>query len=278
MKLKDFKFFFKPAKIGPVQYQDIWLRLIVSFIAAAIIVGYGPEEPYLVLITYPEFYVALIASFFIALLIVHTVYFFTCALDNHLPWVTRFPGRLIMQFLCGFGLGVFVAILSASIYYATQKVNIFTDTRYFPMLFLPIVLFVTVVNAYYIIHYLVKMFVPSAQNRVFKKLKQDSKINWNDQNIVLIYSSNDKCFSVSLADETLELDTTLAKAYQALQGPKYFQINKSTIISRTIILKAETVNRKTFIVTTDIFKDRVLIVARRRKKEFEKWLKGVKKP
>jgi hypothetical protein len=119
-------------------------------------------------------------------------------------------------------------------------------------------------------------FCPSRNylNITFKKLKQDSKINWNDQNIVLIYSSNDKCFSVSLADETLELDTTLAKAYQALRGPKYFKINKSTIISRTIIVNTETINRQMKIVTTDTFKNRVLIVARRRKKDFEKWLKG----
>lgn len=139
-----------------VTYNDLYFRIITSVAAGHFIVIFGTKIPFFTAITMPGYYIALAGSAIIAFLLVSAVWYVTSWLDKRYDWYEHPYQRSAYQFLFGIVLSALLAFGLAALYFYVRGVNIL-DTLYLSIDYPVIVLLLLISNAYYLIHYLVRM-------------------------------------------------------------------------------------------------------------------------
>lgn len=132
----------------PNKYNDYLITIPVSFIAAELIVGFGQKENYYELLFVPEYYPALIGSTLIAFGIIFWINRWSRYLDKIRPWEEKPKARLGMQLIYGIFLAMLLAVLLAAAYFAFYDIHL-KATVYFKYYFLPVLVFVLLINLYY---------------------------------------------------------------------------------------------------------------------------------
>ncbi|HWV72854.1 MAG TPA: LytTR family DNA-binding domain-containing protein [Pseudosphingobacterium sp.] len=140
-------------------YKDIFIRIVLSLLAAHFIVTFGDEESIEQIISNFNYYNALLASFIISFLLLYIIWLFTRYLDTKFDWQQHTTKRIIAQIGLGIVLPAGVSVLLAWIYFRMYGYNI-SDTPYFSSDFPVIVLLLCLANLYYFIYYMIFHFWP----------------------------------------------------------------------------------------------------------------------
>lgn len=140
-------------------YKDIFIRIVLSLLAAHFIVTFGDEESIEQIISNFNYYNALLASFIISFLLLYIIWLFTRYLDGKFDWQQHTVKRIIAQVVLGIILPAGFSVLLAWIYFRMYGYDI-SETPYFSSDFPVIVLLLCLANLYYFIYYLVFHFWP----------------------------------------------------------------------------------------------------------------------
>src|ERR1700740_421142 len=92
-------------------YNDLYFRIILSLIAAHIIVTFGARESLFLLLISWYYYRDLLLSFIIAFLLISEVYLATVKLDKNFDWQRQTAKRIGMQLAFGLTLPSLSAFL-----------------------------------------------------------------------------------------------------------------------------------------------------------------------
>ncbi|MCT2561838.1 LytTR family DNA-binding domain-containing protein [Chryseobacterium herbae] len=136
-----------------IAYNNKKLRIICAFVASFYILFHGRPINLVEAFTSPGFYVALSVSFSISLLLVYAVHAVTTWLDKRSSWRSEPVKRSLLQFLLGIILPASADLLLISIYFHAIGQNII-DNGFLLIDFPVIFFFITLMNLYYLIHYL----------------------------------------------------------------------------------------------------------------------------
>ncbi|WP_160370482.1 LytTR family DNA-binding domain-containing protein [Sphingobacterium humi] len=223
----------------------------------------------------PAFYIAMIASFIIALCLSSTVHLITKQLDKRYSWWLSLPYRALLQFLFGLCLPAILAFLLAGLYFTIMGADIF-ETGYVLVDFPVIIAILALFNFYYVVHNMwltARQYVPlrlqhqiadtqeplsiyeNVQETIVEEpiheKKSDTK---SDQAVLLLISSGNKNLFMDVNNEAgiiyrisgnNWIYTNTGKTYLVKQSIKeilttycnsdFFQISRQTVIHRNII-------------------------------------------
>ena len=139
-----------------LRYNDTLFRVIICLPVAFFIVLFNIHVDELRLAAIdPNFWIAVICSYLIALLLLWSVNRVSLYLDrNGYHWQQRMTERLIRQLVFGFLPLAFAAFVLATIYFWTiYSIHIF-DTRYLTIDYPIVLIFLLFANAYYAFYFL----------------------------------------------------------------------------------------------------------------------------
>lgn len=295
------KILIRAAEVARIQYNDYPVRIVAAIIAASMIVSFGEKEQWFELFKLPGYYAALAASTIIALIILEVIYRANRWLDLKYIWLIKPYLRLLLQLLCCLVLPLGMAVLLAAIYFGCYNYKL-NETNYFERQFIPIVGMVILANAYYIIQFLLRLVIKVAvdrhltakqlakqleekkqknlENNIAKKLKKERvkeakgalEIPKNCQLAdIYLWQSIERDLWAYQGQEQIPWPNSLHKTIKALPRGQYFQINKSCIVKRTSIIKAQHHGKRAIKLLIKSPKNLEVIVAINHKASFCVW-------
>lgn len=130
-------------------YQDFWIRLAVALFAGHLIVSHG--YGFFKVFTVPGYFISLVASAVIALLLFVFVNVVAVQLDRYLPWHQSFTKRFVLQSIVGVLLTVAVAygLADRLFVYMDQEIE---GSEYMKYDFYFICLYIALINSYYYVY------------------------------------------------------------------------------------------------------------------------------
>ncbi|RYY17102.1 MAG: hypothetical protein EOO04_25915, partial [Chitinophagaceae bacterium] len=143
-------------KKGTVNYNDLPFRLLAAVVSAHWLIAFGEPETTLELLALWYYYPALGYNFLMALIIIEFIFKYTCFLDATFKWEDRFMTRILFQILGGVGLPLLIDVFLAALYYALHGTSL-AQAEHLTFNLPLIALMITLMNAYYLIHYLMKV-------------------------------------------------------------------------------------------------------------------------
>jgi hypothetical protein len=232
-----------------VNYNNGKLRIGAALVAAVYIVLHGRFSQYLEAITSLSFYIAVAVSFIFALLLVFLIHKITIWLDKRHIWRREPIKRFLLQLIFGLIAPVFLDISLISIYFKITERDIF-KTDFF-LVDLPVVVaFLTILNLYYLIHYLLlteqKSLISLEEESTVNNEEEDRPIltiQYSGQNIVLdadndilfFYRSGRLTKVVTINGKEYPTNYSLIYLIEHFQSANFFRINRSVIINLNFV-------------------------------------------
>jgi len=257
-----------------IPYPTIYCRILVFLFAAHYLVAYGEPEGFFTLIQLPYYYYALIGSFIIAMAVGEFILAVTRHLDKIKPWATSFNARLWLQLLFGVMLTLLLAVLLAATYFYSRGKNII-EAGYFRYDFTLVIGFIVFLNLIYLV------IAQMHRLRQFSKMRLPGKYkpittHHTQTDVVAIYPVGQGYLAVLQNGESVIWSKTLEQSLSELPAAEYFLINRSDIVSRTIIAGFELGNsrRLKLILKCTLPHNRSLMVSQRRVVAFKRWYNG----
>lgn len=135
-----------------VRYHDLLFRIILSLVAAHLVVAFGEKDTFFQLLVLWDYWRSLCFSFIIAFVLVSIVYLCTCWLDFRFHWTTKTLARAGLQTVLGLVLPAVIAFLLADVYFRLYHISIF-QTIYLKFDYPVVVLMLLLLNVYYVAFY-----------------------------------------------------------------------------------------------------------------------------
>lgn len=135
-----------------IRYNDFWLRIVASILAAHFIVMYGVEKPLFHVLLTPIYYIAMAASVLIAFILMSFVRWINTRLDRRFDWMQKPMERTGLQVLLGWVAPGLLAFLLAFVYFSARNMNIL-DTLYLRFDYPIILVLILLLNFYYLAYY-----------------------------------------------------------------------------------------------------------------------------
>jgi len=272
----------------PVRYNDLYFRIIISLIAAHIIVTFGATESLFVLLVSWYYYRDLLLSFIIAFLLVSEVYVVTIKLDKQFDWLDEAVKRIGLQMTFGLVLPSVLAFLLAAVYFKILGYNIL-DTYYMRFDFPVVVIMLLLLNIYYLAFYFYKQWkfsesklilIPATQHTEDgKRNKQVIVVQEGSKNIPVLvdnicyfYHDGEYNFVRTNDQGDFVIPQTLDEIQQQLPCKQFFRVNRQMIVNFTACQHFEPLEMgKLKLFVTPQTKQSV-IVSQKRVKHFKEWI------
>ncbi|MBT2621932.1 LytTR family DNA-binding domain-containing protein [Chryseobacterium sp. ISL-6] len=232
-----------------LNYNNRKLRIGAALVASVYIVLHGRLHLFLKAITSMGFYVAVAASFVSAMLLTYLVHKITIWLDKHYNWRSKPVKRSLFQLVCGIIMPSILDVALMSIYFKVLGENIFQND-FFLVDFPIIVALITILNLYYLIHFLLltepKNLV-SDQDEINNVSEGNNApiltIQYSGQNIVLevstdvlfFYRSGRLTKVVTITGNEYPTNYSLVYLAERFQSANFSRINRSVIINRNVV-------------------------------------------
>jgi len=274
------------AQHKPVGYNDLYLRIIISLIAAHIIVSFGAKESFFQLLIAWYYYRDLFLSFIIAFLLISEVYLVTVKLDKHFDWLGETAKRIGLQLLFGLGLPSITAFFLATAYFGIFGYNIF-NTYYLQFDFPVIVLMLLLLNIYYLAFYFYKQWRFSESRLTLSPVQADNekktkevivvqegshKIPLPIENISYIYHDGFYNFARTNGSESFVIPQSLDELQQLLPDRQFFRVNRQTLVN---FAACEHFRQSQFgkieLIVSPATKEPI-IVSQKRARQFKEWI------
>lgn len=233
--------FTKPNAQEPVS-SELILSAPASLFCTHLIMGYYEKSNYLELLLEKDYLLSLAFRTFCAFIYILMIKFLTRYLDIKRPWSVRKWSRCFIQVFYGlFGVVIFDFILAA-LHFDNNRIQI-TETAYYNAYFLPLFIYIAVINVYYNYQCLMPKKVLGVSPQVLSPLgesladKQAIEISRYvaEHDICCIFSSNKVNFAKNRSGESVIWNHTLAESIAALPADQFYQVNRSHIVRRDAI-------------------------------------------
>jgi hypothetical protein len=257
-----------------IVYPSIYYRILFYLLFAHFIVAYGEPENFFELLKLPYYYVALMGSFVITMIISEYVLAVTKYLDVVYLRFSAFNKRLGLQIIWGIMATVILAVVLAALYFLFRGRNIVAE-GYFRYDFTVVVCFILFLNAFYLILGLIQNRRYQYKTRIPNKEKPKDDAGRSALGIMAIYPTGRGFIAVLKNGELIIWTKTLEQSLNELPESEYFLINRSDIVSRSIIdgYKLGDSRRLKLILKEPLASGRVFIVSQRKAVEFKRWYK-----
>lgn len=177
-----------------IEYKDLLIRIVLSFISATFIVLFNIDEEWSVIIRSVQFLNAMLASFIIAFLLLYVIWLITRYLDRKYNWLEQPVKRTLAQVSYGVIIPCIFAIFLAAVYFRMYGHDI-RNTSYFSGDFPVIVILLIMANVYYFCYFMVvklwsgkeqPVVVQPSANIVIRKNSEEDKQERNYRNVILV--------------------------------------------------------------------------------------------
>lgn len=253
-------------------YPPIYWRLLFYLFAAHYIVSYGEPESVFELLKLPFYYLALIGSLIITLIIGEYILAVTKYLDRLYLRLSFLVKRIYNQALWGIISTVLLAVIMASLYFWFRGTDIVT-AGYFRYDFTLVVGFILLLNTVYLIIGLVQYRHSQLKIRIPNKEKP--KVNTHEA-IIAIYPVERGFVAILKSGESIIWTKTIEQSIQELPEEDYFLINRSDILHREIIAgyQPSDSRRLKLILKEPLAFGRPFFVSQRKVVGFKRWFKA----
>lgn len=269
-------------------YRDLWVRVIISFLAAHYILSHTSKYDFFEVALVNGYTLSLIGSFLIASAIVYAIYKITSVLDVRVPYAVNWKKRAV----CQLALGVLVvATLGAGLAFVYFWINDEPERifRYFNQDFPIILAFIICFNAYYFIYYCIRLnrlllhqLVLIVKRYRYQFAREFAATTVKPvvitEKIAFIVKLKHRSYLARYMDGTSEQWlTTIRDSMGKLPVDEYFIINQSCIIHIDIIEKIEELSSRRYQITIkaplDIYLTKKQVtVSQTNFKAFVKWI------
>jgi hypothetical protein len=276
------------SEIKPVAYNDLYFRIIISLIAAHIIVTFGAKESLFLLLISWFYYRSLILSFVIAFLLISGVYLATIKLDKHYDWQRQTAKRIGLQAVFGLVLPSVCAFLLAAVYFGIFGYNIL-DTYYLRFDFPVIVIMLILLNIYYLAFYFYKRgqyfetrlrsagisvdAIDGQKNKEVIVVQEGNKnIPLLVESICYFYHDGHYNFVRTNDREDFIIAQTLDEMQLQLSDKQFFRVNRQMLVNFTACQHYEPIEYgKLKLLVTPVTKEPV-IVSQKKARLFKEWI------
>jgi hypothetical protein len=233
--------------LSNVQYRNSRFRVVISLLASVYILLHGHTLDVIVQsFTMPAFYLAILISFPITLLLVYLIHRVTIWLDKEHDWREDYKERLWWQFLFGFLFPSLVDLGLISFHSMIMGID-FSESPFLLYDYPMIVSFILLLNMYYVIRYL---FLTDSRKTNSKEKTEKLVIDYKgvyveiipESELICLYRSDHLIKYVTI-DREYEARESISDLELCLSSRGFLRINRSTIIN-TVFVKGYTSGQK----------------------------------
>lgn len=263
-----------------VAYRDRLFRFLFPLVAAHYSLAINEPEPFLDFIRLPQYPLLLLQNWVLVFILVNVVYYVALYLDRKFPWHKGKTKRLILQLGMGVVLPSFLVLILAFGFFKINGADIF-ETNYLKLEWWFSILFIVIVNCYYIIYHFVSLFTglekkgeiateAEAINLVF--IQGSHKVRLTEEDIALFVGKE----GLSLAHtfegtQYLVEKKPLSEIMLAVPSVQFFRVSRSFIVNRDAINSfIPASSRRLRLYLNSKVKEEVY-VSQRNVQEFKKW-------
>lgn len=273
------------AETSAVRYHDLLFRIILSLIAAHLIVSFGETESFFQLLLSWDYWRSLCFSFIIAFILVSIVYICTAWLDNRFDWTKRTLPRVWLQISLGLVLPSIIAFLLADVYFRIYHISIF-KTIYLKFDYPVVVLMLLLLNVYYVAFHFFRRWQQSVhtvndrkdgkterKEHTFIVTKGTRNIPLPVAEIAYWYHEGDYNFVRVFKGEDFVVSETLDSIEKQLNSEIFFRVNRQMIVNIDACLHFEHLayGKIKVMLKPDFKKDTV--ISQKKAKDFKAWIR-----
>lgn len=274
---------------GTVRYRNLAFRLIAAFMATHFIVAYGEPDSFFELIINPDYYLALLPSYGIALILVTVVHRITVRLDRSHDWLSHPLQRATLQLTLALLLPAILAFILAYLYFLVNGLNIF-DTPYLRFDYPIIVLLLLLLNSYYVGYYLYwiskiqrqqqpdaqahEITMPEQTGQTFMVSSGARTIPVPVSDICYFYREGDYNYVATFTGDRFIISQALDELQQKLNEQHFFRVNRQFLVQRKACTEVHTLNFGKLELKLSPATKTSVIVSQKRAKSFKQWFTG----
>lgn len=257
-----------------IKYPGILLRFPLALFIGNYLVVYGEPETFLEFLTIPNYYYALFASVTITLIVSEIIYQATKSLDVYLPWLKNWYSRLLAQFCICVILPIAIVYFTIKKYFLCYGIVI-DQTNYLKYDISLVVCLIVLINAYYLITYLLAVKLDQQKQRISSYY---SSHDLAKDKIAIVYTDNKISMVMTFEGKKIIKTETLKEIFDALPFGEYFAINRSEVVHRDCIVGFEPSISRTLKLSLLVTarQNHEYIVSQRKVAAFKKWYKECK--
>jgi hypothetical protein len=270
-----------------IRYNDLWLRIISSVLAAHFIVVYGVEKTLFQILLTPIYYVAMAASVAIAFTLISFVRWVSLRLSKNFDWIDKPMQRTGLQLLLGWIAPGILAFLMAFIYFSLRGMHIL-DTLYLRFDYPIILLLILLLNLYYLAYYFYER-MRFAENAVVNSPIGQEEINGETRQTFLI-NQGAKSIPIPITDiayffregaynflrtfngDDYAVMQSLDEVQAVLSVADFFRANRQMLVSRKACKHFETLSYNKLELFLEPHYKLSVVISQKRNKPFREWL------
>ncbi|WP_413670103.1 LytTR family transcriptional regulator DNA-binding domain-containing protein [Mucilaginibacter sp. Mucisp86] len=262
-------------------YNDLLFRIVISVIAAHFIISFGIDETFFQLLLLADYYESLAGSAIIAFLLISLVRGVSTRLDRDYDWREKPLVRALLQILFGVVIISVAAFLLATIYFLLNGINIL-KTVYLKYDFPVIVIFIFLLNIYYLCFYLIRQLSSPVGEQataagasfvtVFIVNKGTENLPVTVGDVAIIYHEGKYNFIKLFDAVSYLISQSLDQVEKQLDPEQFFRVSRTMIISRRACKSFIILDYGRLEVVTDPVMKEPVIVSQKRSPVFKKWL------
>lgn len=235
----------------PITFNNRMVKILISVVASIYIVFHGREIRLLESLQKPLLYIAITVSFIIVYLMVSIIDYANRWLDKRYDWREETIKRSVSQLVIGISLPLMVDFVIISVYFYFLGTNVF-DNGFLRHDFPVIVLFVVVVNMYYITASILANDTNNSQSKIQNQSKEELKLIilpniQSDEQIVdtvfYFYSANKQIYLVDFDGKEFCINQSLETLSHYFSND-FVRINRSVLLNRKTVQSYEDGNKR----------------------------------
>lgn len=264
-----------------VKYRDTLFRFLLPLPAAHYSLAINEPEPFLEIIQLPNYPLLLVQSWLFVFILVNIIYFATVYLDKKIPWHKFKVKRLIWQIGIGVVFPSFLGLFLATAFFRINGVDIF-ETNYLKLEWWFSILFILIVNCYYIIYHFVSLLAELKKKEttvapvkindlIYLKGSHSVKLAEND--IAVFFHKDGLNFARTFEGAQYLVERPLSEIILAVNSFQFFRISRSLIVNRDTISSFTPASSGRLCLFLNSIENEDIYVSQRNAKEFKSWNK-----
>jgi hypothetical protein len=265
------------SEVKTEKYFPFYIRLLIPIIISHYLIVVPQTKAFWQIMLQVNYYIAMLYSTGIAVLIIQSVHVISIYLDKRIPWDVNWCKRLVYQCLLGLLLILLLNYLAIRLYFWLFN-NDFYASGYMQIEFQIVCWMLLSLNIIYVSWYYIRLhhkqmaitkqpeiFIEgSLGNKVFKINSKDILAIIKKGNVGIIYTRNQRSYT---SNDAIQLHI------QKLDHTLFFQINRSEIYARSVIIGYERLSNFRCRLQLKYLSEtkQEAIVARQRLKRFLNW-------
>jgi hypothetical protein len=261
-----------------VEYRDTLFRLLLPLLEAHYSLAINEPEPFLEFIRLPQYPLLLLQNWVLVSILVNVIYYVTLYLDRKFPWYKGKIKRLTLQLGLGVVLPSFLSLFLAFAFFRINGIDIF-ETNYLKLEWWFSILFILVVNCYYIIYHFVSLLAELKKKE--KKVKAtpidleffqgSNNVRLEEKDIALFFHKEGLSFAHTFEGGEYLVERPLSEIMLAISSVQFFKISRSFIVNRNAISSFTPASSSRLCLFLNTREHKTVFVSQRNSKDFRLW-------